>query len=432
MTHVLIAGGGPTGLTLAIELARRDVDFRIVDRSPEPPKGSRGKGLQPRTLEVFHDLGVIDEILATGTVYPPMRAYKGGEVVWEGRMHAPKEPDDAVPYPMVIMQPQWRTERILRDRLARLGKEVEFGVEVTGLAQDQDGVTVTLDGGETVRCAYLVGADGGRSTVRRLCGIGFHGDTFDSERMLLGDVRTDDLDHDHWHVWGDMATRTLHAGLCPLPGTDLFQFYATHTGEEDFQKILDRQDAGVRIKEVTWRSEYRVNIRMAERFRDGRVFLAGDAAHVHSPAGGQGLNTGVQDAYNLGWKLAHGAEWLLDTYEAERVPIAEHVLGLSTRLLREKDLERDEETQQLNLGYRDSPLSVGERGGERLPGRLEELRGTHFTLYADGVRVDDPRVRTLPAITDGVLLVRPDGYIGYDGDGSDLSAYLSGLGISTG
>ncbi|GAA4040215.1 FAD-dependent monooxygenase [Nonomuraea soli] len=413
MTHVLIAGAGPTGLTLAIELARRGVDLRIVERSPEHPSGVRGKGLQPRTLEVFHDLGVIDEILATGSVYPPIRGYQDGRVVWEHRMHEPKQPSRAVPYPMVVMQPQWRTERILRERLAALGHHVELGTEVVAAEQDGEGVTVTLGGGERVRCAYLAGADGGRSTVRKLAGIGFHGETFETERMTLKDVRVDGLDRDHWHMWGD---ENGFAGLCPMPHSDVFQLTCTPGVEPP-----------VEIREVLWESEYRVNIRMAERFRNGRIFLAGDAAHVHSPAGGQGLNTGVQDAYNLGWKLALGLDRVIDTYEAERMPVAEHVLGLSTRLLREQDLKRDEETQQLNLGYRDSPLSEGERGGERLPGRLEELRGTHFTLFG-AAEIADPRVRVHPG--EGFLLVRPDGYIGFDGDDeSRLRAYLSGLGI---
>ncbi|MFI6500245.1 FAD-dependent monooxygenase [Nonomuraea typhae] len=144
MRNVLITGAGPTGLTLAVDLARRGVPFRIVDRSPAHPTGVRGKGLQPRTLEVFDDLGVIDEILATGSTYPPIRSRAGGEVVWEGRMSEIKEPSAAVPYPNLIMQPQWRTERILRDRLAALGHEVEPGVELTGFEQDADGVTAVF------------------------------------------------------------------------------------------------------------------------------------------------------------------------------------------------------------------------------------------------------------------------------------------------
>ncbi|MGJ6968060.1 FAD-dependent oxidoreductase [Streptosporangium sp. G11] len=572
-TQVLVVGAGPTGLTLAVDLARRGVDVRIVERSPEPPAGSRGKGVQPRTQEVLDDLGVIEEVLATGEIYPAMRAYREDRVIWEGRMHEIREPDAEVPYPMVLMQPQWRIERILRDRLAELGRRVEFGVEVTGFEQDEDGVTVTLTGpglgsgsgsgpdfdsgpdsgsgsgpdfdpgsgsgfrsasrpgsggddraAERVRCAYLVGADGGRSFVRRHLAIGFEGETFETERMLIGDVRTPDLDREYWHVWADMATNTTHVALCPLPGTDVFQFTAPVTGEtpelspESFQKVFDegsgRKD--VRFTGVSWMSLYRVNIRMAERFRVGRAFLAGDAAHVHSPAGGQGLNTGVQDAYNLGWKLAGvlgGApERLLDTYEEERLPVAADVLGISTRLHRragegERDAHtRGEETQQLLLGYRGRSLSAGERGGERVPdavlgtgtrpdvapgagsvrgavpsagsapgavagvgsaldavagvGRLfDVLRGPHFTLLAVGTThaalvkevnaAYGPRVRAHAVLREdeprepgdlldvegrihrhygrGLVLVRPDGYVGYHGGEDGLEDYLAGV-----
>ncbi|MEV4106576.1 FAD-dependent monooxygenase [Nonomuraea sp. NPDC049695] len=429
MTNTLIVGSGPTGLTLAIELARRGVDLRIIERSPQPPTGVRGKGLQPRTLEVFDDLGVIDEILATGREYPGLRSYQGDQVVWEGRMDEIREASEGVPYPNLIMQPQWRTEQILRDRLAELGHQVEFGVELTGFEQDDKGVTAHLSTGERVECAYLVGADGGRSTVRKQLGVGFAGETYESERMLLADIRTGDLDREHWHVWGSMAEQTLYFSICPLPNTDVFQLVAPYTGDDDLIGLVAEHAPHVRIDEIVWRSEYRVNIRMAERFRVGRVFLAGDAAHVHTPAGGQGLNTGVQDAYNLGWKLAIGSEALLETYEDERMAVAEHVLGLSTRLYREKENKRGDDTNQLGLAYLGSPLSVGERGGDRLGTLFEEQRGTGFLLLAD-TAAEYP-FKVLPPLDGqkGVILVRPDGYIGYHGDESGLSAYLSGFGI---
>ncbi|WP_141953587.1 FAD-dependent monooxygenase [Actinoallomurus bryophytorum] len=466
-TQVLIAGAGPTGLTLACDLARRGVDVRIVEK--ERLAGSRGKGLQPRTLEVFDDLGVLDAVMAAGAEYPPLRSYAGGEVVWEGRMHEPKEPTPEVPYPNVMMLPQWRTERILRDRLAELGVRVEHA-ELTGFEQDADGVTAVLDGTRQVRAAYLVGSDGGRSLVRKRLGVGFEGETHETERMLIADVRTDDLDREHWHIWGDMATQALKVGLCPMPGTDVFQLTAPVTGDETpdlspatFEKLA-AEVSGVRLRDVGWMSLYRVNIRMAERFRDGRVFLAGDAAHVHSPAGGQGLNTGVQDAYNLGWKLA--AERALDTYEEERLPVAAGVLGLSTRPYREiaerqaEAYRRGGETEQLGIGYPGGSLSVGGgKAGQRAPdaplrdGRLFDVfRGPHFTLLGFGehhaetvARIGERygaavRAHTVGATgdlvdsggharraygTDGLVLVRPDGYIGvYDASPED---YLRAL-----
>lgn len=473
-THVLIAGAGPTGLTLACDLARRGVDFRIVER--EPRSGSRGKGLQPRTLEVFDDLGVVDAVLASGAPYPPINAYRNGSVVWQGRMHEPAEPTPDVPYPNVWMVPQWRTEEILRDRLAELGGRVERA-EVTGFEQDDEGVTVEVDRGRRVRAAYLVGADGGRSLVRKRLGVRFDGETHEAERMLIADVRTGDLDRDHWHTWGDTATQKLTVGLCPLPGTDVFQLTAP-IGEEEtpdlsletFQKIVSAV-ADVRLTDIGWTSVYRVNIRMAERFRAGRAFLAGDAAHVHSPAGGQGLNTGVQDAYNLGWKLARGGGTLLDTYEEERLPVAAGVLGISTKLYRKAAqgqadaFRRGEETRQLGIGYPDSPLSVGGgKAGERAPdapcrsadGRpvrlFDVFRGPHVTVLGFGAdhaetvaRIDaayGPAVRAYTVGEEGdlvdteghvraaygaggIVVIRPDGYIGsYD---ADPDAYLRSI-----
>jgi hypothetical protein len=267
-----------------------------------------------------------------------------------------------------------------------------------------------------------------------------------------------------------MATRSLKVGLCPLPGTDVFQLTAPVTGAETpelspatFEKLV-AEVSGLRLRDVAWMSLYRVNIRMAERFRSGRVFLAGDAAHVHSPAGGQGLNTGVQDAYNLGWKLAAGRA--LDTYEEERLPVAAGVLGLSTRLYREmterqaEAHRRGEETEQLGIGYPGGSLSVGGgKAGERAPdaplreGRLFDVfRGPHFTLLGFGeehaetvARVGERYGAAVRAYavgaagdlvdaggharraygTDGLVLVRPDGYIGvYDAPPDD---YLRAL-----
>ncbi|NVI90650.1 FAD-dependent monooxygenase [Actinomadura sp. BRA 177] len=472
MIDVLIIGAGPTGLTLAVDLARRGIRHRIID--PGTPTGSRGKGLQPRTLEVFDDLGVIGALLDTGGLYPPIRAYAGAEVVWEGRMAEPKDASDAVPYPNGLMVPQWRTEQILRDRLAELGGRVEKA-ELATFAQDADGVTATLADGTIVHAAYLVGADGGRSTVRKTLGISFAGETRAEERALIGDVRTADLDRDHWHTWADLETRTARVGLCPLAGTDDFQFTAPIPASENpeltlatYQKMLEAGSGrtDIRLTDLTWSSIYRVNIRMAERFRDGRVFLAGDAAHVHSPAGGQGLNTGVQDAYNLGWKLAAvingGPPALLDTYEEERLPVAAGVLGISTKL-HEKAArgqadayQRGEELQQLLLGYPDSSLSAGPLGGTRAPDavlhdksgirhRLHDLlRGPHFTVLAFDTEFEHPDVRVVTigergdytgtevqaTYAAGLALIRPDGYIACTGDAPEIRTHLARLGAA--
>ena len=501
-TQVLICGAGPTGLVLGIELARRGVPCRVVEARGAVSPLSRGKGLQPRTQEVFEDIGVLAAVRAAGCDYPVIRGYSGHEVVWEGRMADLSAPTPDIPYPNAWMIPQWRTERILRDRLAALGGSVQDATELTGFITDDDGVTATLttpSGVRQVRARYLVGADGGHSTVRRTLGVGFTGETRESDRVLFGDLRVDGLDREYWHMWSTTPDRSDMLGLCPLPGTDTYQLAAADPGDgfepdlAGLQALITertrRED--IRLREITAVSRYRANMRMAERFRAGPVFLAGDAAHVHSPAGGQGLNTSVQDSYNLGWKLAAvlaGAdESLLDTYEAERMPVAAGVLEISTGLHRQMStdggpMKRGRETQQLDIGYAGGPLAPQHDGGGVLcagdrapdaPGlrrpdgtavRLFDLfRGPHLTLLAFGPHLAaaateltapyGPAVRTVPvlhtgepptaagptAVVDGqghaakaygigaeaLVLIRPDGYVGtISTDVADIAAYL--------
>jgi 2-polyprenyl-6-methoxyphenol hydroxylase-like FAD-dependent oxidoreductase len=482
-TQVLIAGAGPTGLTLAIELARRGIDLRIVDKAEQFAVGSRGDGLQPRTLEVFEDLGVLDEVFAAGIGAPLMRIYDGKSVVYEDRMADPEPPRPERPYPNVCFVPQWRTEEILRARLSGYDMEVELGAEVTAIEQDDHAVTVRLQTGEILRAAYLVGADGGRSIVRRQLGIPFLGATDDEVRMLLADVRVEGLDHDYGHVW--MLDDNCFFAFTPLAGgADTFVLNTMGPGVEPtlagLQATLDAvsRQTDIRLRELTWATVWRSNVRLAQRFRTGRAFLAGDAAHVHPPSGGQGLNTGVQDAYNLGWKLATvlsglggaslDSEALLDSYQAERLPIASRVLGITTDLLdkslRGSDdaLERGEQTRQLDLGYRGGPLTLDEAcgaalaAGDRAPdapclrGNGDPVRlftifaGPHWTLLRfgpDAPRLDHEWVRSHQIGTDlldadrqihqayavkddGAVLVRPDGYIGaITTDQAALGAY---------
>ncbi len=465
-TEVLVAGAGPTGLTLAVELARRGVAVRVVDRSPRPFTGSRGDGLQPRTLEVFEDLGILDRVLAEGMLPATIRAYIDGAFAGEHRMAEVEEPTPGVPYPNAWVLPQYRTEQLLAARLAELGVEVERGAELTGFTQDgltQDGCT--RDGGVTatvagrpVRARYLVGADGGSGMVRRMLGIPFPGTTDEAVRMLLGDVHADELDHDFAHWWARAADPSDGVVLTPLPGGTAFQFgcpapEGTEVSLEQLRARIAERGGRVRLHDLTWSTLWRPNVRLADRFRDGAVFLAGDAAHVHPPTGGQGLNTGVQDAYNLGWKLAAvlrgGPPELLDTYEAERRPVAAEVLGLSTRLLdRHHDGESDAyrrgaDTRQLGITYRGGPLAVDARpepgvlrAGDRAPDapgyrrdgrpvRLFELfAGPEWTLLAFGdatvrgartVRVGESFVdgdgHAREGYGAGYALVRPDGYV---------------------
>jgi hypothetical protein len=344
-----------------------------------------------------------------------------------------------------------------------------------------------------VAARWLVGCDGGHSTVRHQAAIAFEGRTRDQVRMIVADVEVDGLDRDTWHMW---RHEDGLVSLCPLPSTSTFQFQAgIAPGQEseptlaNMQEILERR-AGrtdIRLHQPLWSTLWRANIRLAGRFRDDRVFVAGDAAHIHSPAGGQGMNTGIQDAANLGWKIAAvasgAAPTLLDTYEAERRPVAAHVLALSNARLQQTiaqkgfATQRDASTIQLDITYRGSTLARDDRdetavlrAGDRAPDatglatvdgrrRLFELtRGGCFTLLNFAAAplgvAARPRLRTLHvvahptgphdvadiqahlvsaygAIDHTLVLIRPDGYIGLISDAGDIAAvtdYMSLIG----
>ena len=333
-TAVLIVGAGPTGLALACDLARRDVAFRIIDKAPAYFAGSRGKGLQPRSLEVLDDFGLVNRILENGRFHLPFRAYDGATALGDFDMHEGRDPTPNVPYASSLIIPQWRVEETLRQCVEAAGAHVELATELIAIEQDGDGITATIrqaDARRQIRCQYLVGADGGHSFVRKSMNIGFEGETWKDERMLVGDVRVDGLDRDHWHSWPKHEKGWV--ALCPLPSTESFQFQAQVAADVDgeptlatFQGILDERSGrtDLRLYEPTWMSLISGECEdVADRYRAESVFPAGDAEHVHSPAGGQGMNTGIQDAYNLSWKLAavlNGAtRSLLDTYEEERL-----------------------------------------------------------------------------------------------------------------
>lgn len=454
---VVICGAGAAGLTLAIELARRGVSFRLLERCDQPFHGSRGKGIQPRSQEMFEDMGILNRLFATGGPYPLSRTHNADgsstdSAVLEAALATPAEP-----YRQPLMVPQFLTEAVMRERLAELGHAVQFSRTLLGFDQDGEGVHVriaTPSGEQTIRTRYLIGADGGRSFVRQALAIPFPGQTL-GVRAVVADIVLQGLSRDAWHNFNehDMARRI---SLCPLMGTDLFQLQAPVPLEGEVDLSVEGLAAMVHartgrdditVEGVSWASAYQMNARLADRYRVGRVFLVGDAAHTHPPTGGQGLNTSAQDAYNLGWKLAsvlEGApEVLLDTYEEERRPVAAAMLGLATRLLEHAqrgDNRRGREVQQLDLGYRASSLTLpaesregriepGDRapdaplqGAGGQPIRLfEVLRGIHWTLLGHAA----DRISAPPRAGLHVHLIGPKGDL-RDGDGHFQRAY--GLG----
>ncbi|MGY2190657.1 FAD-dependent oxidoreductase [Pseudomonas pergaminensis] len=482
---VLICGAGAAGLTLAIDLARRGITFRLIEKNQQPFHGSRGKGIQPRSQEVFEDLGILDRLMAVGGVYPTDRRYRDDGSYSETEFTESKAPTPAEPYQQPLMVPQFLTEQVMRERLLELGHAPEFGCELVGFDQDADGVTARLagkGGEERMRARWLVGADGGRSFVRHALAIGFPGKTL-GVRALVADAVLTGLTREAWHRFGE-GDMQRQIAICPLAGTDLFQLQGPVPAEGDMDfsaeglTALIAQRTGrtdIQVHSVAWSSAYTMNARLADHYRLGRVLLVGDAAHIHPPTGGQGLNTSVQDAYNLGWKLAavvQGAsDALLESYEEERRPVAASVLGLSTKLLGEMksgELRRGREVHQLDIGYPASSLALqhparnGVAAGDRAPDapvrgaagqalRLFNLfKGTHWTLLGYGaardsapawpgvqVHIVGPKGDVIDdqghvqrayglAIGDWVL-VRPDGYVGAVVSSGKLDALVNYL-----
>lgn len=421
-TEVLIVGAGPTGTALAIDLTRRGVATRLIDKETAAFHGSRAKGVQPRTLEVLDDLGAVSDVLAQGSLYPKMGIHLGPVTIpW--RMIAQGKPGPDVPYPDTWLIPQNSTVCALHTRLESVGGRVELGTELIGFIAEPSEVTAqlaTVDGIEDVTARYLVGADGGSSRVRKQLGIEFGGSTDEADRMLIVDAAVDgDLSRKYWHIWPGAGGRFI--GACPLPHSELFQWMIRlapgeeppNTADAISKKIRSHTRSKIILRNIAWQSVFRPNIRLAETYRSGRVLLAGDAAHIHTPAGAQGLNTGIGDAYNLGWKLAQvlsgAGEALLDTYQTERRPVAAAVLGLSTKKyealakLDPSSIRRGKDEKQLTLSYHGGPLApitaeqtatlrVGDRAPDAIlltrdgaPVRLfDAYRGHHFTAIAYG------------------------------------------------
>src|SRR5271168_3707915 len=420
VTDVLVVGAGPVGLVAGCELARRGIRVRVIDTLAQPTEQSRAIAVHARSLDMFDRMGIVDELVSTGIKATAMQMYTGHRKLFRVPFG---DVDSAFPFTLTTAQTE--TERVLGDHLHSLGVTVERGVELVALSQDDHGVHLTLqheDGStERVGTSWVIGADGGRSKVRKLVGTKLAG-SFVGERFLLGDVDAEhQLDLDSMHTFfapdGPVVVLPMTDGrmrflaeVRDVPGTPM----NLNPSQEELQAVIDKRIGGIRLLRSHWLTSFEIHHARVPAYRWGRVFLAGDAAHIHSPAGGQGMNTGMQDAFNLAWKLAaviegDAGETLLDSYEAERVPVADQVIKFTNLLTKAGTLSgvprriRDvlvrtashvpaarrtlaNNAEEVNIGYSASPIAVGRRpkhakisAGEHLPHILDEALQKQFS-----------------------------------------------------
>ena len=448
-TDVLIVGAGPTGLTLAGDLARAGVRYTLLERRSGDPNTTRAFAVHARTLEELDVRGVADELIATGRRVSGVRLFGQVELDLSGL---------PTRFPYILITPQYQTERVLAGR----GVEVTEGAAVASITQDADGVTATLTDGRTLRARYLVGCDGVHSAVRQSLGLPFPGRSA-VRSLMLADVRvTEEPDS----VLTVNSAPGAFAFIAPF-GDGWYRIFAWNGDERPDTDPVDLDEIRATVRRVAgtdfglhdprWMSRFHSDERQAPHYRVGRVFLAGDAAHCHSPAGGMGMNTGIQDAANLGWKLALAVQGrstsVLDSYEAERHPVGKLVLRTSGALVRlavvHSAAQRALRTTAarlalsvpairhkgaltvsgIGIGYGDGAVRVPDQplpDGRRL---YEALRDRRFALLGNpALDLGGWSDRVTPIGTgDRVTLVRPDAYAAWSGPASDTDGLRAAL-----
>lgn len=478
MESVLIVGAGPTGLVVALSLARRGVPVRIIDRKGGPAPESRAMGLHARTLEFYRQFGFGDQVVERGVVADTIHFRAGDRDV--SQFSLADMGLGLSPYPFMLAFPQDEHERFLRDRLAELGVEVHWNSALEDLTDHGDFVEAVVHDGESTAgsaYAYVVGCDGAHSRVREILGVGFPGGS--SEQLFfVADATTSGPTDTGIYLGFREAGLAL---MMPVRSTGSQRLIGLAPPEVSEKADLSFEDLrahveyllGIEVAEVNWFSSYRVHHRVAERFGIGRVFIAGDAGHIHSPAGGQGMNTGIGDAVNLSWKIAdvmrgRAESSLLDTYERERIPFAKSLIATTDRVfrflvdegkaaqtVRVRVLPRLVATMarftaprrmmfktvsQTRISYRDCEFNEGEAGsvggGDRLPwlvhaggdnfGALQSLDwqlhvygepGSAIVDQAERLAIPlhrfgfDDRAQEAGLERDAIYLVRPDGYV---------------------
>jgi rifampicin monooxygenase len=467
MIEVIVTGGGPTGVMLASELRLHGVQAVVLDKETEPTRVVRALGLHARSVEVMDQRGLLERFLALGKQYPVGGFFAGIP------KPSPDRLDTAHPYVLGI--PQTTVERLLTEHAGELGVEIRRGCELVGLSQDEDGVTAELADGTQLRSRHLVGCDGGPSTVRKLLGVGFPGEPSRVE-TLLGEMELTAPPGTLAAVVAEVRKTQLRFGAVPL-GDGVYRIVVPAEGVAEDRLVpptLDEVKQQLRVFAGTdfgvhsprWLSRFGDATRLAERYRTGRVLLAGDAAHIHPPLGGQGLNLGIQDAFNLGWKLAAevdgwAPEGLLDSYHTERHPVAADVLDNTRAQMELMSLEPGPQAvrrlvselmdfEEVNRYLIEKITAIGVRydfgeGHELLGRRLRDVglkRGRLYELMhgGRGLLLDQTGSLSVVGWADRVdhvvdvseeldvpaALLRPDGHVAWVGeDQQDLLSQMA-------